>query len=137
MYSAPGSKLVSKQEFFREQTATCATYSLIWLVFIIEMKSVYSAVRTGDLTTDVCAWALKGKKKNCLVYTSLTWNSNLRLSANSTSICFILTLQRRRTFKLFRSQRTDEFKFPTSSAPVCIRGIDLRFHTCRWMPYVV
>ena len=49
----------------------------------------------------------------------------------------VLTLQRRRTFKLFRSLRTEEFKFPTSSAPVCIRGIDLRFHTCRWMPYVV
>ena len=48
-----------------------------------------------------------------------------------------LTLQRRRTFKFLRSPRTEEFKFPTSSAPVCIRGIDLRFLTCRWMPYVV
>jgi len=32
-----------------EQTATCATYSINWLVFITEMKSVYSAVRTGSL----------------------------------------------------------------------------------------
>jgi len=29
-----------------EQTATCATYSINWLDFITEMKSVYSAVRT-------------------------------------------------------------------------------------------
>ena len=32
-----------------EQTATCATYSINWLVFITEMKSFYSAVRTGSL----------------------------------------------------------------------------------------
>jgi len=35
--------------FIWEQTATCATYSVNWLVFITEMKSVYSAVRTGSL----------------------------------------------------------------------------------------
>ena len=35
--------------FISEQTATCATYSINWLVFIAQMKSVYSAVRTGDL----------------------------------------------------------------------------------------
>ena len=45
--------------FIWEQTATCATYSINWLVFIAEMKSVYSAVRTGALNTAVCAWALK------------------------------------------------------------------------------
>ena len=33
--------------FIWEQTATCATYSINWLVFITEMKSVYCAVRTG------------------------------------------------------------------------------------------
>ena len=33
----------------QKKTATCATYSINWLVFIIEMKSVYSAVRTGSL----------------------------------------------------------------------------------------
>ena len=38
-----------------EQTATCATYSINWLVFIAEMKSVYSAVRTGALNKAVCA----------------------------------------------------------------------------------
>jgi len=35
--------------FIWEQTATCVTYSLNWLVFVTEMKSVYSAVRTGSL----------------------------------------------------------------------------------------
>jgi len=35
--------------FIWEQTATCAAYSINWLVFITEMKSVYSAVRTGSL----------------------------------------------------------------------------------------
>ena len=34
--------------FIWEQTATCATYSINWLVFITEMKSVYCAVRTGS-----------------------------------------------------------------------------------------
>ena len=41
--------------FIWEQTATCATYSINWLVFITEMKSVYSAVRTGSLNKAVCA----------------------------------------------------------------------------------
>ena len=35
--------------FIWEQTATCATYSINWLVFIAEMKCVYSAVRIGSL----------------------------------------------------------------------------------------
>ena len=43
-----------------EQTATCATYSINWLVFITEMKSVYSAVRTGSLNKAVCASSVKG-----------------------------------------------------------------------------
>jgi hypothetical protein len=30
------------------------------LVFIAEMKSVYSAVRTVSLNRAVCAWVLKG-----------------------------------------------------------------------------
>ena len=46
--------------FIWEQTATCATYSINWLVFITEMKSVYYAVRTGSLTKAVCASYLKG-----------------------------------------------------------------------------
>jgi len=46
--------------FIWEQTATCATYSINWLVFITEIKSVYSAVQTGSLNKAVCASALKG-----------------------------------------------------------------------------
>ena len=46
--------------FIWEQTATCATYSTNWLVFIIEMKSVYSAVWTGSLNKAVCASSVKG-----------------------------------------------------------------------------
>ena len=45
--------------FIWEQTATCATYSINWLVFITEMKSVYSTVRTGSLNKAVCALSLK------------------------------------------------------------------------------
>ena len=45
--------------FIWEQTATCATYDINWLVFITEMKSVYSAVRTGSLNKAVCASSVK------------------------------------------------------------------------------
>jgi len=48
--------------FIWEQTATCATYSINWLVFITEMKSVYSAVRTGSLNKAVCASSVKYSK---------------------------------------------------------------------------
>ena len=41
--------------FISEQTATCATYSINWLIFITEMKSVYGAVRAGALNKAVCA----------------------------------------------------------------------------------
>jgi hypothetical protein len=46
--------------FTWEQTATCATYIINWLVFITESKSVYSAVRTGPLNKVVCSSSLKG-----------------------------------------------------------------------------
>ena len=45
--------------FIWEQTSTCATYSINWLVFITEMKSVYCAVRTRSLNKAVCASYLK------------------------------------------------------------------------------
>ena len=34
--------------FIWEQTTTCATYSINWLVFITEMKSVYSLTKTKN-----------------------------------------------------------------------------------------
>jgi hypothetical protein len=45
--------------FIWEQTATCPTYIINWLVFITEMKSVYSAVRTGSLNKAVCVFVFK------------------------------------------------------------------------------
>jgi len=39
---------------------TCATYSIKLLVFITEMKSVYSAVRTGSLNKTFFASSVKG-----------------------------------------------------------------------------
>ena len=39
----------------QKKTATSAAYNIKWLVFITEMKSVYSAVRTGSLNKAVCA----------------------------------------------------------------------------------
>jgi len=45
-----------------EQTASCATYIINWLVFITETKSVYSAVRTGPLNKAIYASSLKGEK---------------------------------------------------------------------------
>ena len=54
--------------FIWEQTATCATYSINWLVFITDMKSVYCAVRTGSLTKAVCAsWLMSNHAIHCYV----------------------------------------------------------------------
>jgi hypothetical protein len=39
--------------FIREQTVTCATYSINSLVFITEMKSVYCEVRTRPVNKAV------------------------------------------------------------------------------------
>jgi hypothetical protein len=42
------------------QATTCVTYTTNWLVFITEMKSVYSAVRIGPLNKAICAASFKG-----------------------------------------------------------------------------
>ena len=44
--------------FIWEQTATCATYSINWLVFITEKKSVYNAVKNEYLNKAVWVWNL-------------------------------------------------------------------------------
>jgi hypothetical protein len=46
--------------FIWEQTATFAVYNANWLVFITEIESVYSAVRTGSLNKAVCASSIEG-----------------------------------------------------------------------------
>jgi hypothetical protein len=59
--------------FIWEQTATCATYSINWLVFITEMKSVYCAVRTGSLNKAVCM-TVQDEKHN--YYSTLPFKIN-------------------------------------------------------------
>jgi len=60
LYALPTLYLFMCFVFIWEQTAICATYSINWLVFITDMKSVYSAVRTGSLNKAVCASSVKG-----------------------------------------------------------------------------
>jgi hypothetical protein len=60
--------------FIGEETATCATYTINWLVFITDMKSVYSAVSTGPLNKAVCSSSLKG-----YCYSSLNSNRQKKL----------------------------------------------------------
>jgi hypothetical protein len=52
--------------FIWEQTATCATYIIIWLVFITERKIVYCAVQTGCLNIAVCSFIFEGLKVTSL-----------------------------------------------------------------------
>ena len=66
--------------FIWEQTTTCATYSINWLVFITGMKSVYCAVRTGSLhpilrsahTVFMCFVFIWKQTTTCATY-SITW----------------------------------------------------------------
>ena len=71
--------------FTWEQTATCATYSINWSVFITEMKSVYSAVRTGSLNKTVCASSLK-----------VNIATTVR-SAHTVFMCFVFTWEQTAT----------------------------------------
>jgi len=57
--------------FIWEQTGTCATYSINWLVFITETGCVYCAVRTGSLNVLYNIPSLKGSKPNCLLWPHL------------------------------------------------------------------
>ena len=92
--------------FIWEQTATCATYNINWLVFITEMKSVYCAVRTGSLTKAVFVSYLNYSKIShsllkfyanseietficdCVVLYRITWHTSLRISEKVASILF-------------------------------------------------
>jgi hypothetical protein len=46
--------------FVRELATISAPYSINYSAFITELKSVYSAVRTGTLNKAVCASSFKG-----------------------------------------------------------------------------
>ena len=50
--------------FIWYETATCATYNIKWLVFIAEMKTVYSALRTGYLNRAVFACSVSRAKQS-------------------------------------------------------------------------
>jgi hypothetical protein len=58
--------------FIWEKTATCATYIINWFVFITEMKSVYSAVRTGPLNK--AAWTSSVKAFKGFAFTNTMMN---------------------------------------------------------------
>jgi len=80
-----------------EQTATCATYRINWLVFITKMKSVYSAVWIGALNRAVCHPSWKGKDEavqqvtefmvnRCSVMSQKAWNPEDSSTENRTTI---------------------------------------------------
>ena len=76
--------------FIWEQTATCATYSINWWVFITEMKSVYCAVRIGSLNKAVCASSLKSFLVCANTHTHIymyIWRCMHRASSYNMYIC--------------------------------------------------
>ena len=77
--------------FIWEQTATCATYSINWLVFTTEMKSVYSAVRTGSLNKAVCASSLKKLTKFEFSWEIYENNPNIKFHENPSSASRVVT----------------------------------------------
>ena len=65
--------------FISEQTATCATYSINWLIFITQMKSVYSAVRTGSLNIIQVKFSLQSAWLHlCIFYCKTNWFSSFQ-----------------------------------------------------------
>jgi hypothetical protein len=73
--------------FVWEQTATCATYIKNWLVFITEMKSVYSAVRTGALNEVVCACATYSINWLVFITEMKSVYSEVRTGALNEAVC--------------------------------------------------
>ena len=57
------------------QITTCATYSLNWLVFITEMKSVSCTVRTGSLNKAFCIY-LRTNSDLCHLHHKLVGSYN-------------------------------------------------------------
>jgi hypothetical protein len=79
----------------------CATYIINRMGFINEMKSVYSAVRTGSLNKAVCVSSFKGSVglysffvRTCRLACDVKWR--LKIECLSTSQCVLkLTLRRK------------------------------------------
>ena len=76
--------------FIWEQTATCATYSINWLVFTTEMKSVYSAVRTGSLNKSSMRFVCKGLTFRVHQYVGLVFTHKNYLVTDYTHHSLIL-----------------------------------------------
>jgi hypothetical protein len=88
--------------FIWEQTATCATYSINWLVLITQMKSVYSAVDLS-LTIKRTHFVLKGlnfQTSQNLFYIPQKWC----LFANSYVIPFKLNVSYKSSGRNLHSQ---------------------------------
>ena len=120
--------------FIWEQTATCATYSINWLVFITEIKSVYSAVRAGSLNKAVCASSLRGPSSKCWLY------GQLHRIANGKSLFSLLTFKTKNvTFWMYYVRKaycsyypchTDVAPFYISKAPrnCCFTYLRVQFN---------
>ena len=78
--------------FIWEQTATCATYSINWLVCITEKKGVYCAVRTGSLNKAVCASSLKRLIKSGNEFLYSTCLKSVTRSLKTKPLTFFLGL---------------------------------------------
>jgi hypothetical protein len=130
--------------FIREQTATCATYSINWLVFITEIKSVYSAVRSGSLNKAVCASSFKGLKLDiqmfyCIcplgLYGTLYMDKwDIAQPQHDGQQDVLLTGKKHRRFEIYlvhllRFEKGDEF---LESIVTCD---DMRWHICATMRY--
>ena len=94
--------------FIWEQTATCATYTINWLVFKTERKSVNCAVRAGSLNKAVCISSLKG------------WSSKFEAE------CPISWLQTTKTSGLQATRQTTAWTGTTSAGPPTHNLVDER-----------
>ena len=100
--------------FIWEQTATCATYSINWLVFINEMISIYCAVRTGSLNKAVCASYLK-RWARYLYRDTAVRSSNQCWSVNATlySVFFFTLSHKQQDFRGKKGNITRMLRFST------------------------
>jgi hypothetical protein len=77
--------------FIWEQTATCASCIINWLVLITEIKSVYSAVRTGALNEAVCACATYSTNWLLFITQMKSVYSAVRTGALNEAVCACAT----------------------------------------------
>jgi hypothetical protein len=98
--------------FIWEQTAPCATYSINWLDFITEMKTVYSAVRTWSLNKDSLRFVFKWLKYtwSCEVLSSKR-NCYFCNSINGRSACVSLVLSKS-TWKFKWRRKYPDDRYP-------------------------